>query len=254
MNKVNVLGVQIDPVRLDEVLERIASAIGSRQRTLIAYVHVRAMCMAYQQEWLRNFLNCADLVYCDGMGVQLGARMLGERLPQRFALTDWIWQLAEMASSRGHTLYLLGNPPGVAKRAALRLQERYPNIRVAGTMHGYFDKTPGSTENEAVVRQVNAAQPDILLVGFGLPLQEQWLEENWSRLKATVALPSGALFEYLSGDLQRGPRWMTDHYLEWLARLVISPRRYWKRYLVDNVRFILLILRQRLFGNPFDVS
>ena len=102
MNKVNVLGVQIDPVRLDEVLERIASAIGSRQRTLIAYVHVRAVCLAYQQEWLRSFLNRADLVYCDGMGVQLGARLLGERLPQRFALTDWIWQLAENEASKSY--------------------------------------------------------------------------------------------------------------------------------------------------------
>lgn len=253
MSKVNVLGVQIDPICLDELLERITSAISSGQRKMIAYVHVSALCMAYQQEWLRNFYNGADLVYCDGMGVQLGARLLGNQLPQRLVLTDWVWHLAEMANAKGYTIYLLGNSPGVAERAAQRLQERYPAIQVVGVAHGFFDKTSGSPENEAVIQRVNAAQPDILLVGFGVPLQEQWLRKNWSRLNATVALPSGALFEYLSGDLKRGPRWMTDHYMEWLARILISPRRYWKRYLVDNVRFLWWVLKQRLFGNPLDV-
>lgn len=246
MDQVDVLGVKVDVLHLEDVLSAIARTIDARQRALIAYVHVSALCNAYQQEWLRNFYNCADLVYCDGMGVQLGARILGKKLPERFALTDWVWDLAEMASARGYRLFLLGNPPGVAERAALKLRERFPDLMVSGTAHGYFDKTPGCLENEALIEKVNSTHADILLVGFGVPLQEKWLKENWSHLQTTIALSCGALFEYITGDLRRGPRWMIDHYLEWLARIIISPRRYFRRYLVDNARFLKWIIRQSM--------
>ncbi len=81
-----------------------------------------------------------------------------------------------------------------------------------------------------MIEAINACQPNMLLVGFGMPVQEGWLNENWPRLNVNVAITCGALFEYLSGDLPRGPHWMTQNYLEWLARLAISPRRYAGRY------------------------
>jgi N-acetylglucosaminyldiphosphoundecaprenol N-acetyl-beta-D-mannosaminyltransferase len=254
MHEVNILGVAIDPIGLEELLSFIEQAIQRQERRVLAHVHVRALCIACEQEWFRQFLNRADLVFCDGMGVQLGARLLGERLPERLTFADWTWSLAERCAARGYSIYFLGNPPGVAEQAASRLRERYPGLRVVGAQDGFFDKTPGSPENEEVVRQINLARPDILMVGLGMPLQEQWLEENWPRLDATVALPCGAAFEYLSGSLKRGPRWMTQNYLEWLARLIISPRRYWRRYLGDNTRFLFWILRQKFFGNPSDGS
>lgn len=251
IDTVNILGVQVGALRLEDVLARIEAVIASRQRAVIANINVKALCLAYRLGWYRDFLNRADLAFCDGMGVQLGARLLGERLPERFTYADWTWPLAEMCAAKGYSLYFLGNPPGVAEQAASRLRERYPALRVVGCRDGFFDHAWGSSDNEAVLQQIDLARPDILLVGFGMPLQEQWLQENWPRLSAAVALPCGAAFEYVSGRLKRGPRWMTDHYLEWLARIFISPRRYWKRYLFDNTRFLFWVLRQRLFGNPF---
>ena len=101
-----------------------------------------------------------------------------------------------------------------------------------------------------MVEYINRIQPDILLVGFGMPLQEKWLSKNWDSLDVKIAITCGALFEYLSGDLKRGPRWMTDHYLEWLARMIISPRRYYKRYLRDNPLFLYRILKQKYLLPP----
>ena len=125
--------------------------------------------IAYRQQWLRDFLNRADLVFCDGAGVILGARILGSAIPQRITYADWMWQLAEFATPRDWSFFFLGGRPGVAQKAADRLKTRYPGLQIASVRHGYFDKTPGSAENEAVIRAINAAKPDLLIVGFGMP-------------------------------------------------------------------------------------
>ena len=254
MHKVEILGVRLDPLRLDEVLALIGRTIDSSGRALIANVNVRALYLAHQHPWFGEFLNNADLVFCDGMGVQIGARWLGYSIPERFTLADWMFPLTEMACAKEYSFFFLGNPAGVAERAAARLQERFPTVHIVGSRHGFFDKAPGSVENEAVIAQINAARPDILLVGFGMPLQEEWLSQNWPRLEARVALPCGALFEYLSGDLKRGPRWMTQHYLEWLARVIISPRRYARRYLYENICFLYWVARQKFKGRPIETT
>jgi len=251
MKNVNILGVCVSPTGLEEVLSLIGESASARRRTLITYVHVRGLNLAYEQPWFRQFLNSSDLVYCDGMGVKLGGRILGYPIPQRFTLADWVYPLAKLAAESGFSLFLLGNPPGISEKAASRLTERFSNLKVVGAYHGYFDKTLGQPENEAVVAQVNLARPDILLVGFGMPAQEKWLMENWPRLDATVAIACGGLFEYIAGDLPRGPRWMTENYLEWLARFFISPSRYWKRYLLDNPLFLYRVIKQKYTGDPF---
>lgn len=244
----NVLGVRIAMLSLAEVLAKIDRAIQAGDRLFITHTNVTGLNIAYEQAWYRDILNASDLVFTDGMGVVLGARLLGYRIPQRFTLADWMYPLAEVAEKSGYRFFFLGNPPGAAERAVGQLRNRFPGLHIPGTHHGYFDKSAGNPENTRVLERINALQPDILLVGFGMPLQEKWLSENWPALNARIAITCGALFEYLAGDLKRGPRWMTEHYFEWLARMLISPRRYFRRYLRDNPSFLYRIMRQKYLG------
>jgi N-acetylglucosaminyldiphosphoundecaprenol N-acetyl-beta-D-mannosaminyltransferase len=202
--------------------------------------------LAYNDAGLRDLLNGAEVVFCDGYGVMLAARILGRRIPERITYADWMWRLAAFAASEGFSLFFLGAEPGIAQRAAERLEDLYPDLNIAGVHHGYFDHAPGSPENEAVVEKINAATPDILVLGFGMPLQERWLMRNWDRVDARVALTGGAVFDYVSGELRRGPRILTDNGFEWLARLLVEPGRLWRRYVVGNPLFLLRVLRQRL--------
>jgi N-acetylglucosaminyldiphosphoundecaprenol N-acetyl-beta-D-mannosaminyltransferase len=245
MQKATILGVGVDAITLEGVLGKIRAAVSSGGHFLISHVNITGLNLAYEQPWLRNFYNGCDLVYCDGMGVQLAARWIGTPLPERFTLADWVWRLADLAVERQFSLYLLGNPPGVAERAANKLTAGCPGLQIAGTQHGYYDKRVGQAENEAVIEAINACKPNVLLLGFGMPLQESWLNENWPRLKVNVAITCGALFEYLAGDLPRGSQWMTNNYLEWLARLLISPRRYARRYMRDIPLFVWRLAKQK---------
>lgn len=249
MNSINLLGVNVHLVTVDGILEQMEAILASHKKAIISHVHVMALNLAYEQAWFRNFLNQSSLVYCDGMGVRLGARLLGIRnIPERTTLADWMVQFAEFAAERRYSLYFLGNPPGSAERAAEKLTQQYPQLNIVGTHHGFFDKSFNSPACELVLNQIRDSRPDILMVGFGMPAQEKWIEENWDRIAARLILPCGAIFEYVAGDLKRGPQWMTDHYLEWLARVIISPQRYWKRYLIDNPKFFARLLRQKLVG------
>lgn len=243
---IRILGVRIHAVTVAELLQLFASIIDHDERALVLHVNVHGMNLAHEEPWLVDCLNQADLVYCDGDGVVLGARLLGQHLPERLTLADWLWDLAEFAQARGDSLFLLGAREGVAAKAAERLQARFPDLKIAGAHHGYFDKTPDSAENRAVLDLIRERRPDIVIVGFGMPIQERWLRDNWPRLDTHIAISAGAIFDFISGELKRAPTWMNDNGLEWLGRLVVEPGRLWQRYLVGNPLFLARVFRQRL--------
>ena len=247
VDRVDVLGVGIDPMTVDELHAEVKRLAGSGKVGLVLNVNAHCLNLCYKSPALRGFFNSADVVFCDGVGVMLAARLLGRRIPARITYADWAWGLATFAEAEGLSLFLLGARPGVAETAARRLAARHPDLQISGVHHGYFDHAAGSTENETVLREIRAAGPDVLLVGFGMPLQEHWLMENRHRIEAGVALTGGAVFDYVSGERRRGPRFLTDNGLEWLARLLVEPRRLWRRYLLGNPLFVLRVLGQR-FG------
>jgi N-acetylglucosaminyldiphosphoundecaprenol N-acetyl-beta-D-mannosaminyltransferase len=245
VGRVDVLGVRVDPLTVEELHAEIGRLVRGREGSLVLNVNAHCLNLCYEDPKLRRFLNGAEVVFCDGVGVMLAARILGWRIPERITYADWAWRLAAFAAAEGFSLYFLGARPGVAQGAARRLRESYPNLKIVGVRHGYFDH---SEENEVVVQEINAAAPDILLVGLGMPLQERWLMENGHKLDVGVALTGGAVFDYVSGRLRRGPRFLTKNGFEWLARLLVEPRRLWRRYLLGNSLFLLRVLEQRLDG------
>jgi N-acetylglucosaminyldiphosphoundecaprenol N-acetyl-beta-D-mannosaminyltransferase len=247
---IRLLGVRVDAVTQQDVLNLIERAAEERARVTIAYANAHALNLAYTQPEFRAFFNdCADVVFCDGFGVRLGARLAGAApgaLPERMTPPDWIDALCTRCAARGRSMYLLGGAGETAQRAAAELARRHLGLRIAGSHHGYFDKRRGSAENRDVIACINAAAPDVLLVGFGMPLQEFWLRDNRAALSAAAAITVGALFSHLSGEARRAPRWMTDHGLEWLGRLAAEPGRLWRRYLVGLPVFLARVVGQRL--------
>jgi N-acetylglucosaminyldiphosphoundecaprenol N-acetyl-beta-D-mannosaminyltransferase len=206
------------------------------------YANAHVLNQSLHDPALRDALEAADLVYCDGYGVRLAARALEAPVPHRMTGADWVWDLAELCERREASLYLLGAEPGVAALAAQRLRRWYPGLEVRGTHHGYFEG--GSEHDERVVEELNTVRPDILLVGMGTPKQELWVQATASRLDVGVVWTVGALFDYLAGRVPRAPGWLADNGMEWIFRLAIEPQRMWRRYLLGNPRFLSRVLVQ----------
>ena len=244
--RVHVLGVPVDPVTVDQLHDHLLQFVRGDRKATVLHVNVHAVNLAVDDGAFAAILSAADLVFCDGHGVMLGARLLGQRIPVKITYAEWTWHLAAMCEREDLSLYLLGSRPGVAEAAAARLRDRHLGLRIAGTHHGYFDHTAGGEASLDVIAQINAARPDLVLVGFGMPLQESWIAAHRGSIEAAVVLSAGAAFDYVSGQLRRPPRWMTGYGLEWLGRLLIEPRRLARRYLAGNPTFMLRVLRQRL--------
>jgi N-acetylglucosaminyldiphosphoundecaprenol N-acetyl-beta-D-mannosaminyltransferase len=251
---VSIFGTKLSQLSRAGLLDAVGRAAGTEGRARFLYLNVHAANLAYELPWLRTVYNTSEYVVCDGFGVKWGARLLGRRVPARLTPPDWLPHVAELAARCGYSLFFLGNRPGVPERAAEMLAAQYPGLRIVGTQHGYFDKTPGSVENEAVVRCIRLARPHILYVGFGVPTQERWLWENWDRLEVKVGIAVGAMLDFVAGATPRGPRWMTNHGLEWLTRLATEPRRLWRRYLIGNPLFFYRVLKQRFGLLAWDSS
>lgn len=242
---VDVLGVRVDQLDKQQLLTYLMAATKRQHRTVVAHVNLKGMNLASVLPWYRSFLNNADLVFCDGFAVFLGARLLGQSFKARYRMTcpDYLEELAMACEQHGAALFLLAGKAGVVDAAINKLRVCAPALRVAGH-HGYFAKQ--GSENDAVIAKINAFAPAILCIGFGMPLQEQWIAANQERIDAPVFLPLGACLDFYTGRLPRAPRWMTDYGIEWLGRLWSEPRRLWKTYLLGFPLFLYRILLQRL--------
>jgi N-acetylglucosaminyldiphosphoundecaprenol N-acetyl-beta-D-mannosaminyltransferase len=234
---VRLLGVRIDCHRLETLLNVVMSAVRAGSRISVMYVNVHSMNLQHEDPELAAVLAEANVVYCDGTGVRLAARLTGHSVPARLTGADWISDLCRAANRDGVTLFLLGGAPGVADEAARRLSGRYPGLRILGTASGYG-------LDESTIARLNELRPDIVLVGMGSPTQEKWIARHRSEIDAPVLWAVGALFDFVTGRIRRGPGWMTEHGLEWLCRLIAEPRKLWRRYLIGNPRFLLRVVRE----------
>lgn len=244
MGDVQILGVRVDKIDRAALERSILSAVDNGDPRVYAYVNVHAINIARRDVQFRNFLNSAAVTYCDGEGVRLGARLLGKRLPHRTVLTYWVWDLCQLLELNGLSIYLLGGRNEVVTKAVQNLRDRFQNLKIAGFHHGYIMKT--GEESRRVVEEINNSEADILFVGFGMPLQECWIESNISSLRPAVILPSGSMIDYVAGEKHSAPSWMAECGFEWLYRLWREPRRLWRRYLIGNPQFLIRILAQRL--------
>ncbi len=240
----NVLGVRVDAITDQALNDRIAGVIEGGEHTYFAYVNIHAVNLTRNDEAFRQFLNAAPVVYCDGEGVRLGARILGVRLPPRIVLTYWIWDLCAMCERQGYSVYLLGGKEEIVLKAANNLRQRFPGLRIVGTQHGYFAKS--GEESDRVVELINNARPNLLFVCFGMPLQEHWVRQNFARLNVNMILFGGSTIDYAAGVKRVAPFWMRAAGLEWLFRLLQEPRRLWRRYLLGNPAFLARVILQRI--------
>jgi N-acetylglucosaminyldiphosphoundecaprenol N-acetyl-beta-D-mannosaminyltransferase len=238
-----LFGIHVQTAPPAELLRRILGFAADGERHRVSYVNAHVLNQTFTNPALRAALQASDLVYCDGYGVRLAARMIGLPVPHRMTGADWVWGVAALCQDSGRSLYLLGSDPGSSSEAAATLRRWYPRLDVRGTHHGYFEL--GSPHSERVLEHIAEHRPDILLVGMGTPQQELWVDRYGDRIEARVIWTVGALFDYLSGRTPRAPHWLADHGLEWVFRLAIEPRRMWRRYLLGNPAFLRRVLDER---------
>lgn len=237
---VNLLGVPVHAVTMDQTLDWIAAAVVERPPRQICTANPEFVMLAQRDPAFCTVLQQADLVLPDGVGLLWAARRLGGHLPERVAGSDLIYRLAERGAERGWRVYFLGAAEGVAARTADILARRYPGLVVPGAYAG----SPRPEDDEALAARVRAAQPDVLLVAYGAPKQDLWIARNRLRLGVPVSMGVGGSFDFVAGVARRAPVALQRLGLEWLHRLWRQP---WRARRIFNavVAFPLAVLWAR---------
>lgn len=237
-------GVDIVNTTMTEALDWIEQHVRQQQKALLAFVNPACLNIAYTDEAYRRVLQHAERVLPDGIGINIGCRLLNQSLLANVNGTDLFPRLCERAEQGGYSLFLLGGQPGVAALTATAMQQHYPKLMIAGVQDGYFS----DQEEPQIIDAINHSGAAVLLVGFGVPKQELWLARCRDRLQPTVCLGIGGLFDYYSGRIPRAPVWLREIGMEWSWRLMQEPGRMWKRYIIGNPLFLYRVWRQRQQG------
>jgi N-acetylglucosaminyldiphosphoundecaprenol N-acetyl-beta-D-mannosaminyltransferase len=244
-SSLEVLGVRVDRVGMDETLRCIERFVEEGTPHRIASINLDTIRHARSCPGFREALNAADLALADGVPVLWASRLLGQPLKERVAGVDLADRCARLAAAKGYRIFFLGAGPGVAQSAAQVLQERYRGMEVAGAYTPPFGEF-SAEEEQRICEAIAAAKPDILLVALPTPRLELWNHANARRWNVPVVFGVGAAFDMLSGQVPRAPRWMQKSGAEWLFRLLVEPRRLWKRYLVHDTAVMLRVLVSRI--------
>ena len=241
-----ILGVPIDNLTMDETLDRVEQMVEVGRRTgrthQIATVNTDVLVRAQEDPGLQNLLQHADLCTADGMPLVWASKYLNKPLKERVAGSDMVPLLSERAAANGMTLYFMGAAPGVAAQAAEQLMAQYPGLEIVGHSCPFWK--PGEQFDETILQEIRTLAPDILLVALGNPKQELWIQEYGKRVRVPVMIGVGASLDFIVGRVKRAPVWMQKSGLEWIARLTQEPRRLWKRYANDLIKFVPFVWKQ----------
>jgi N-acetylglucosaminyldiphosphoundecaprenol N-acetyl-beta-D-mannosaminyltransferase len=239
-NKLTLLDVGFLSISMAEALSLIRGVIREDGKESVSFINADCLNISTKDEEYRSILNSQSIVLPDGAGINIGCRLIGERLEANLNGTDLLPVLCEVAVEDEITLYLLGAAPGVAARMRENLMMTYPGLDVVGEHHGYFDHDEDSDE---VIAKINASKPNIVLVAFGAPRQEKWIHNHRDKIDSNILVGVGGLFDFYSGDKKRAPLWMRKCGLEWTYRLYLEPGRLWRRYIIGNPLFVYRIMR-----------
>jgi N-acetylglucosaminyldiphosphoundecaprenol N-acetyl-beta-D-mannosaminyltransferase len=245
LQRVNVLGVGVNPISQAQALAVIEDWIAAKDRQYVCVSGIHGVMESQRDEDLRAIHNAAGMVVPDGMPLVWLSRLQGFHQVERVYGPDLLLSCCGRSLSTGYRHFFYGGAPGVPERLIERLQARFPGLIVAGGYSPPF-RALTAAEDTDVVNRINHAQPDIVWVGLSTPKQERWMAEYRARLTAPVFVGVGAAFDFHAGLKRQAPRWMQRSGLEWVFRLVTEPRRLWRRYLRNNPLFVWHIVLQGL--------
>jgi N-acetylglucosaminyldiphosphoundecaprenol N-acetyl-beta-D-mannosaminyltransferase len=236
-----LFGIPFTNLSFCDVCSWVKERVASRSPSLIVTPNVDHVCRFQSDPRFREAYLRADLRLVDGTPIIWASYLLGSPLREKLSGSDLLPSLSSIAAREGFSIFLLGAAPGVAEEAAERLSRRFEGLKVAGTYSPPMGFYNDDQQNQETIQLVRESNPDIVFVAMGAPHQEIWMAGHYEEVGAPVMLGVGAAFNFAAGRVRRAPRLVQHAGGEWLWRLSLEPKRLWRRYLVDDMRFVPIV-------------
>ena len=253
--RAELLGLAFDTVTMEGAVARcLAMCHAERASHLVVTANASHLCMMRNDPELSRACRAGELIVPDGMAVVWALRASGQAVPGRVAGVELMEHLLEAAGKHRLRVYFLGAKPEVVSKLVETSKVNYPGIEIAGFRDGYF----GPDDHLEIVDEIRASGAHMLFVGMPTPFKELWCERHRHRLNVPVIMGVGGSFDVLAGFIKRAPRAVQSLGLEWFWRLLMEPRKLWKRYLTTNSQFIwfagLEIVARRFGPTPVGAT
>lgn len=243
-----LFGVPVDPLTMDETVDRCVELIEERVPVQHVVLNAGKVVLMERDPALRKIIAACPLDNADGMSIVWAGKALGVRFPERVAGIDLMARLFEVSERRGWPVYFLGARQEVLDAFTNVVRQRFPELEIAGTQHGYFD-----SDEEAAAR-IAESGARLVFVAMPSPRKEYFIAQQMEKMGDVFAMGVGGSFDVWGGLCKRAPKWMQDHGLEWLFRLIQEPRKMWRRTLVGNAHFTYLLVRELVRRTPEPVD
>ncbi|MEW2920662.1 WecB/TagA/CpsF family glycosyltransferase [Muricauda sp. ANG21] len=241
-DRIKVLNTYVDNLSNSETLELIDEAIKERKHIHHVVVNASKIVSMQTDLRLRQSVNSSDLINADGQAVVWASKILGKPLKERVAGIDLMQNLVEMAFQNDYKIYFFGAKEEIVEAVVKKYSKKYSEDIIAGYRNGYFKKE----EEKSIASQIRESGAHMLFVAISSPTKENFLFENKHVLSnVNFIMGVGGSFDVIAGKVRRAPKWMQKAGLEWCYRLMQEPKRMWKRYVIGNSKFILLVLKER---------
>jgi N-acetylglucosaminyldiphosphoundecaprenol N-acetyl-beta-D-mannosaminyltransferase len=250
--RVSLFGIELDRFTFDDFLNRLDGELSAGRRGYVVTPNVDHLVRLKKDSEFRQIYERARFVVPDGTPLLWAAGWLGKPLPERITGADLFPRLCRLAAERGYSVYFLGASPEICRRTEVKLQELYPQIKIAGSHSPYFGFERSVPELVRIVKRLKETAPDIVFVGLGAPKQEKLIHYLQNKVPVKLFLGVGAALEFFVGAKKRAPQWAQRSGLEWAFRFFSEPKRLWKRYLVDDPRFFWWVLKEKFSGRNDD--
>ncbi len=241
MKKQPLLNTYVNNVDMIESIQAIENMILSKKKGYTVAVNVDVITKIEKDTYLKEITDKADIVFVDGQPLVWIARWQGRPVKAKISGSDLIPCLCKLAAEKGYSIFIIGGKEGVACKAKENLEKQFSEINIVGTYAPPFGFERDDVELDKINKMISQARPDLLIVCLGCPKQEKWVYENYQKYEARVSVCGGATVDFIAGNIDRAPRWMSNHGLEWFYRFLKEPKRMFKRYFIDDVKIIKLI-------------
>lgn len=246
MSRIKFLNTFVDSLSAQEAKLRVDELVQEKRPQYVVTPNTDIVMLMQKNPDLLEICNKADLILTDGEMVVKLSKFLGTPIKERVAMTDFVWDVCDLAVEKGYRLFLFGGKEDVLEKGRKRIQEKYPSLNICGHYSPPlgFEKNPVELKKSLDI--IKGSKADILIVFLGCPKQERFIAKYKDEYQIPLSITMGGCIDFIGADIKRAPMWMQKSGLEWFFRFAQEPRRLFKRYFVDDVKIFPLVLKYKL--------
>lgn len=233
-NRYQILNTYVNNFTMEETVAEVEKIIAAGKPTQHVVINALKVNLMNENAELQEIVNSCPLINADGASILWAAKKLGVPLKERVTGIDLFVNLVKLAAEKDYKIYLFGAKEEVVQKVKKIFEDKYPKLQIVGYRNGYFTES----DEPQIVADIAASGADMMFVAFSSPKKEFWINKYLQQLNIPFVMGVGGSFDVIAGVIDRAPKWMQDHGMEWFYRFIREPRRLWKRYMVGNWKFI----------------